>query len=114
MAPKRKKRTNAEDGMKLVQQCPLCETVYEPLEIKVLNETDNKHLDHVTCAKCKHSEAALITHNPNGVSSLGLITDASSDDILRFVEVDAVDFDDVISWHEASLHGEITKETFLN
>lgn len=113
MAHKRKKTTHSDDGLKLIQQCPMCETAYEPLEIKVLDEEENKHLVHVTCAKCKHSVVALITSQPSGVSSVGLITDALPEDVQRFKESDAVDFDDCIAWHELLSSDHLIKETFL-
>jgi hypothetical protein len=114
MAPKRKKRSLVEEGVQLIQQCPLCEAPYEPLEIKVIDEQDNKHLVFVTCKKCAHSVVALIQHQPNGLSSMGLITDTLPEDLGRFKNSECVTWDDCISWHNFLKEGQITKETFLN
>lgn len=114
MPAKRKRKSNIEEGMRLIQQCPLCDTVYEPLEIKVIDETENMHLVHVTCRKCAHSVVALITNQPNGLSSVGLITDAEPEDISRFKEIDQVNWDDCLAWHSFLKQDQLCKETFLS
>ncbi len=113
MPPRRKKRSHVEEGMRLIQQCPLCEAVYEPLEIKVLDEHDGKHLVHVTCRKCAHSVVALITNQSNGgMSSMGLITDAEPEDVLRFKKSEVVSWDDCLAWHNFLQEDQLLKETF--
>ncbi len=114
MAPKRKKRSHVEEGMQLIQQCPLCETAYEPLEIKVIDEQDGKHLVFVTCKKCRHSVVALITNQVNGMSSIGLITDTVPEDLGRFKNSETVSWDDCIAWHNFLKEDQLSKETFLN
>lgn len=114
MPPRRKKRSNVEEGMRLIQQCPLCEAVYEPLEIKVLDEREGMHLVHVTCKKCSHSVVALIMNQPNGLSSMGLITDAEPEDLARLKTNDSVNWDDCIAWHNFLKEDQFSKETFLS
>lgn len=114
MSPRRKKRANVEEGMQLIQQCPLCEAAYEPLEIKVVDEQNDKHLVFVTCRKCGHSVVALITHQPQGLSSMGLITDLEPNDLNRLKQTSPVTWDDCIVWHAALKEDQISKENFLN
>jgi hypothetical protein len=114
MAPRRKKRSHVEEGMQLIQQCPLCEAVYEPLEIKVIDERDDKHLVFVTCKKCSHSVVALIQHQANGLSSMGLITDTEPEDLGRLKNSETVSWDDCIAWHNFLKEDQLSKETFLN
>ncbi len=112
MPPKRKKRPLASDNLQIIQQCPMCEAVYEPLELKVIAEGENKHLVHVTCRRCSHSVVALIMNQPNGVSSLGLITDAHPEDLQNCKNHDVVSWDDCIEWHSFLKEDLISKETF--
>ncbi|MCX6781149.1 MAG: hypothetical protein NT003_03505 [Candidatus Magasanikbacteria bacterium] len=116
MAPRKKKRPNSTDdeALQLIHQCPLCETAYEPLEIKVIDEQDSKHLVFVTCRKCGHSVVALIMHQPNGVSSMGLITDTQPEDLVRLKNADTVNWDDCIAWHNFLKEDQLSRETFLN
>lgn len=98
--------------MQIIQQCPMCEAAYEPLEIKVVEEKDEKHLVHVTCRRCSHHVVALIMNQPNGISSVGLITDAHPEDLHNFKHHDAVTWDDCIAWHTVLKEDQINKETF--
>lgn len=114
MSPRRKKRANVEEGMQLIQQCPLCEAAYEPLEIKVVDEREGVHLVFVTCRKCSHSVVALIMNQGNGLSSMGLITDAEPGDLGRLKHSETVNWDDCIAWHNFLKEDQLSKETFLN
>ena len=113
MAIKRKKRSPEGDMMQMIQQCPMCEAAYEPLEIKVVDEVEEKHLVHVTCRRCSHSVVALILHQPSGVSSMGLITDAHPEDLQRCKQQEVVTWDDCIEWHKYLKEDLISKETFM-
>lgn len=114
MPPRRKKRMNIEEGMRLIQQCPLCEAAYEPLEIKVVDERDGMHLVFVTCKKCSHSVVALIMNQVGGMSSMGLITDAEPEDLTRLKGTETVSWDDCIAWHNFLKEDQLSKETFSN
>lgn len=114
MPAHRKRKSTIEEGMRLIQHCPLCESVYEPLEIKVVDERDDVHLVHVTCPQCNHAVVALIMNQPNGLSSMGLITDAQPDDLQRFQATEAVSWDDCIAVHTILKEDQLCKETFLN
>lgn len=90
-----------DDGLKLISFCPLCETHYNPMEAKVVGERGGAHLLHITCKKCSNSVIALVMANREGVSSVGLVTDLSFGDVVRFRESPAVDTDDVLELHGA-------------
>jgi hypothetical protein len=85
------------EGLKLISRCPLCKTSYDPLEAKVLQERDDAHLLHIICRKCANAVLALIFVSNDGVSSVGLVTDCSYDDVLRFRESGEVSIDDVLA-----------------
>ncbi len=90
-----------DDGLKLISFCPLCETHYHPREALLVHERDNSHLLHITCRKCEHSIIALVLVSNAGVSSVGLVTDLSYHDVLKFREADSISIDDVLSVHRA-------------
>ncbi len=96
----RKQGESKGDGLRLISHCPLCKTSYDPLEAKVLSERDDAHLLHISCRKCENAVLALIFISSSGISSVGLITDCSYDDVVRFREGNEVNADDAIAFHE--------------
>ncbi|MFA5021567.1 MAG: hypothetical protein WC508_00590 [Patescibacteria group bacterium] len=84
----------------LITHCPVCNVRYNPLEAKVLEEGDNAHLIYIKCKVCRAAILALIITNSLGVSSLGLITDLDTDDVLKFRSAKPISCDDVIEIHQ--------------
>ncbi len=87
------------EGLKLVSFCPVCETRYNSMEARMLGEQGQTQLLHVKCRKCMNSILALVLVNQVGASSVGLLTDLSYEDVLRFRSDKAIELDDVIEVH---------------
>ena len=87
------------EGLKLISYCPLCNMQYNPLSAKILDERDDAHLVHVECRRCGSLIVALVLTGGIGISSVGLVTDLTSDDVLKFKDVGSVQMDDVIELH---------------
>lgn len=62
-------------------------------------ERDDAHLLHLECRKCGSAVVALVTTSGMGVSSVGLVTDLTSDDVLKFAGSEEVSVDDIIDFH---------------
>lgn len=88
------------DNATLITHCPVCSLRYDPLEAKILDETEHAHLVYVKCRSCESAVLALIMSNNMGVSSIGLITDLSSDDVMKFKDSDIINANDVIEVHQ--------------
>lgn len=84
------------DNLKLISYCPLCNTHYNPSEAKILEQRDGAHLIHVECGNCRSSIVAVVITGGIGISSVGLVTDLTSDDVLHFKNRDSLSEDDVI------------------
>ena len=84
------------DNLRLISYCPLCNAHYNPGEAKVLDEKNGAHLIHVECKSCRSSIVAVIITGGIGISSVGLITDLTSHDVLRFKDSASITDDDVI------------------
>ena len=87
------------EGLKLVSYCPVCETRYNPMEARILGQEEETHLLHVQCRKCQNSILAVVLVNEVGASSVGLLTDLSYEDVMRFRSNPGVSVDDVIEVH---------------
>lgn len=88
------------DNPNFVTHCPVCNSRFNPLEAKILQEGEGSHLVYIKCRHCQAAILTLIAANNLGISSIGLITDLSGDDILKFKDAGAIDCDEVIEWHQ--------------
>lgn len=101
MQPRKKSpHSLSGDALRLISYCPLCESSYNPLRARVLEEKDDAHLLHIQCAACGSSVVALLFTSGAGPTSIGLVTDLTSDDVLRFKDQSVVGVDEVISLHD--------------
>lgn len=87
------------EGIKLVSYCPLCETQYNVRKAKVLEEHEDAQLIHIKCTKCKASVVAVIVMNQMGVSSVGLVSDLTSDEVAKFGNMHTISADEVLAIH---------------
>lgn len=76
------------------------------MEAQELGSDGQTRLLHVQCRKCRHSILALVLVNQVGASSVGLLTDLSYEDVLKFQAGSRVSVNDVIDLHNL-LDGEI-------
>lgn len=88
------------DHQALITHCPVCSLRYNPLEAKVIEEANNAHLIYIKCRHCQAAILALIFANSLGISSVGIITDLNSDEIIKFKSAEPINCDDVIEIHQ--------------
>ena len=88
-----------EDQLKIISQCPVCDTKFNARQSRILEDRDDAHLVYLNCRKCLNSVIAVIRFGLQGISSIGMVTDLSYDEVLRFKEGDAVSVDDVLDVH---------------
>ncbi|MEK7665842.1 MAG: hypothetical protein AAB337_03120 [Patescibacteria group bacterium] len=86
--------------MRLISYCPLCQSEFHPMEAQLLGERGERHLVHVRCVHCHNAILALVLVTKVGVSSVGLVTDLTYDDVLKFRASRRISVDDVLSVHE--------------
>lgn len=87
------------EGLKLISYCPVCNNRYDQVEAKILEERDDAYLVHLKCRRCYSSVIALITAGALGVTSVGLITDLESTEVMKFRGQPNITADDVIKIH---------------
>jgi len=101
-------RSFFQEGFRLMAQCPLCQARYAPSQAKVIAEKEDAYLLHVPCSKCKSAVVALIFSNMFGVNSVGVLTDLTSDEVLKS-ERRIISADDVLSFYEAIKDGSLAR-----
>lgn len=88
------------DGLRVIAACPLCEERYTPLQASVIAAREGAHLLHLECRNCGGAVVAAIRNDQVGVSSIGLLTDLTSDDVVKFVDARGpATADDVLDLH---------------
>ena len=88
------------DDLRIIPHCPVCDSPYQNLKTKILEEKDDGYLVYIKCQKCLNSVVSFITNSANGVNSISLITDLSTADIIKFKDSEGVTSDDVIEIHQ--------------
>lgn len=66
----------------------------------MLDERDEAHLVHIQCSQCGSSIVALIMSSALGITSVGLVTDLTGDDVLRFKDELPVSADEALQVYE--------------
>ena len=98
------------DGLRIISYCPLCESEFNAMEARVLGENGETSLVHVRCKSCSNAMLALVLLTKAGVSSVGLVTDLTYDDVVKFKEDGKVSIDDVLRVHASLASGEMLRE----
>lgn len=89
------------ESLRLISYCPICNTHYNPLAAQILEEREDAHLIHVECRKCGSSIVALVLTAGIGISSVGLVTDLTGEEVLKFRRKESIRTDDVLNMHTA-------------
>lgn len=105
MIPRRRGQHQVpNDALRLISYCPLCEAAYNPLRARILDEREDAHLLHIQCASCGSSIVALVVSSALGITSVGLVTDLTGDDVLKFKDDRIMSADDVLEFHNFVSH----------
>jgi hypothetical protein len=87
-------------ALMLMRACPACKHKYSAEHVKVLNATEKGSLVSFTCDACKLGVLVVIAPMPFGLMGTGMPTDCSSEEVLRFMDAEEVNADDVIEVHQ--------------
>lgn len=89
------------EKIKIVSNCPLCQNSNQDIETRMLGQGCETRLLHLNCNKCGSSLLALVLLSQGAVSSIGIITDLTFDDVRRFRDLDQINVDHVLELHQA-------------
>lgn len=92
-----------------IKECPLCTKAYDIKAICIVLEDDATQLIHVTCEECNQALLAYIVESKVGMSSIGMLTDLTLFDVMRMQDMNAIEQDDILNWHELLVH----QKTFI-
>lgn len=95
---------------KLLSQCPRCKSDNSNLYTRMIKETAEAQLVHSKCGTCQGSLVAVVFTTGPMVSSVGLITDLSEDDVRRIQKQRPLNENDLIDIHEALQQDNICRQ----
>lgn len=70
------------------------------MQVSVLEKSEIGRLLHLQCQSCQAAILALLIVSPSGLNSVGMITDLTAEEVLRFKEIDSVEADEVIEFYK--------------
>lgn len=85
---------------KLLSVCPHCKAQYERLDTAVITQNRDAELLHVKCRSCQGSLVALLFSTGPLISSIGLVTDLSQEDVVRLQQAEPLSENDLLACHE--------------
>lgn len=88
------------EGLRLISKCPLCAEQYQPFQASIVEEKAEAQLVHIKCRRCESAIVALIVNGQLGLTSIGLITDLSSNDVESFKDAEPIQEEDVLNGYE--------------
>lgn len=89
----------SEQNIHLIASCPACRQVYNPVRMKIIEESEEAHLVHISCERCGTRILALLVDGLSYSASHGLVTELSSEEVKKFKDTSKVEIDDVIDLH---------------
>lgn len=98
------------DALKIINRCPVCEAVYNADDARLFAEDGEASLVHITCGKCRSHFMALLMVMKQGLSSVGLLTDLTFDDLKRLQKAGPITLDEAIEAHEILEREDFTKQ----
>ncbi len=104
---------DAWDNLKVVSRCPICNSKYSAARIEIIEKKDDAHLVCIKCKNCQTTVVAVVLANPLGVSTIGLVTDLDSNDIVKFRNQQPLSFDDALNFHQELKARGMTINDFL-
>lgn len=83
----------------LMTHCPLCRALYADEQVKLVLERSQARLYHSMCGTCRHGLFAYVLEAQGGISSIGLVTDASGEDAMSLADAPTVTSEECIAAH---------------
>ena len=87
-------------ALKFISRCPVCSEVYPPETARLFAEREGASLIHLTCTGCQGYFMAMILNLGSGLSSVGMVTDLSFDDVGKIYRTEPLTLDEVLSAQE--------------
>ncbi len=86
---------------KVMRECPLCTHELVAEHIRTVESREGSHVLHARCPACSNSLIFLVGTTQVGIGLIGMISDLTYDDALRFRRKEAITDDQMIECYQA-------------
>jgi|GEM_PF-1441315 hypothetical protein len=86
--------------LKLISHCPVCSLSYPTEAVHVFSDESEAKFVHFTCDNCHSYFMAMVMKIPKGVSTVGMVTDLSLEDVQRLYKLPSISIDEMIEGRE--------------
>lgn len=99
-----KKMESWRAALKFINRCPICGSNYSSDRARLFAKNDTANLIHLTCSRCSSYFIAMVLFVGRGLSSVGMVTDLSFEDISRLHKTMPFTINDMIGGYETIHH----------
>lgn len=86
---------------KYLGSCPVCGSSFQGRQTEILNRREGLSQVYAQCSECKSSIVIFVLRNAIGfITTIGMLTDMTKKDILRFGKMEPLTSDDVLELHQ--------------
>jgi|GEM_PF-351457 len=89
-----------KNSLKLIKQCPVCNSEYLLEKITVVAGEEDGYLLHFSCNHCANALLVKIAPLPFGVIGSAMLTDLEANEVLKFKNAGTVSVDDVLEVYQ--------------
>lgn len=82
-----------------MKQCPLCGLDYTENSFSLIDQEEESKLIHLACPHCSQSVLAFVVLSRLGLSSIGILTDLTAEDAIRFQTREPISENEILSFH---------------
>ncbi len=109
-----KKIESWREALKFINRCPICGANYESEKAQLFAKNETANMIHLTCIQCNSYFIAMVLVVGQGLSSVGMVTDLSFDDITRLHKATPFTTDDMIKGYETIHHNYFLHSLIIN
>jgi len=99
---------------KVMRECPVCATQFGSEHIRTVESSQGSHVLHVTCLNCSNSLIFLVGSTELGIGLIGMVSDLTYDDSLRFRHKEALTDDQLIECYQALLQPSVLRQLLMS
>ena len=86
---------------KVMRECPVCTAGFDLEQIRTVESIKGSHVLHATCPTCLNSLIFLVGSTQLGIGLIGMVSDLTYDDSVRFRRKESLTEDDLIECYQA-------------
>jgi hypothetical protein len=96
-----------QHSLRLVKNCPVCQTEYVEGRVEILQELNNAFLAYLTCTNCSTAMMMKVAFLAQGLVGNAVITDLQIDEVLDLINEEKISMDEVLDFHQNIQTGKI-------